>query len=395
MSILMFLTNLLPKDFRKDGFLYFSAILTWALVSFIYLKTVTINLQSLWQASALIAFIGLFFNNISHKKSPFNFSLTIIIEVGLLLVLIYFDNKQIIPILFALIASQLPAHFSRKKAMLILVIINSAYYVTLITAHPQQSIYTVLIFFVLQIFAFSVIEATLREQRAKEEISTINQELLATRFMLKESSQKQERLRISRDLHDVLGHQLTALALNLEVTQHKLPDEYKPLAEENLQQARQLLQGVRNVVKKMRDHDKLDLIAHINKLFAQLPNCQFHLESSSKSINESKPTINSLTLNNQLIFCLQEAISNALRHGKANIFTLDFQKTKNIINIQLTDNGKGCDKIIMGNGLKGMQERLKEFNGTVILQSNNKNKNKNNQPALGCTLHIQVEDSYD
>jgi len=223
----MFLSQLFHKDFFKDGFLYFSALLTWGLVSFIYLKSAELNVQSIWQTSALIFFIFLFFNNISHKKTRFYFSLTIIVEVSLLLILIYFDRLQIIPILFALIASQLPAHFQRKQAMLILLVINVAYYFTLITAHPQQSIYTVLIFFVLQIFAFSVIETTLREQRAKEEIGAINQELLATRFMLKESSKKQERLRISRDLHDVLGHQLTALALNLEVTQHKLPDEYK------------------------------------------------------------------------------------------------------------------------------------------------------------------------
>ena len=385
----MSLTYYFQKKFRKDGFLYFSALLTWALVSFIYLKPITISQQSLWQSMVLMVFILLFFNNISIKKTLFYFTLTVIIEVSLLLLLIYFDNKQIIPILFALVASQLPAHFNRGKAMLILVVINTAYYFTLITAHPQQSIYTVLIFFVLQIFAFSVIEATIREQRAKEEISAINQELLATRFMLQESSQKQERLRISRDLHDVLGHQLTALALNLEVTRHKLPDEYKPLAEENLCQAKQLLQDVRNVVKKMRDHDKLDLIAHIKKLFAQLPNCQFNFEGNNENTNKNKLTINSLTLNNQLIFCLQEAISNALRHGKADNFMLHFHQKKNRINISLTDNGKGCEKVIIGNGLKGMCERLNEFNGIVTLKSNN------NKQISGCTLHIQVEDSYD
>jgi signal transduction histidine kinase len=382
----MFLNQLFPKDFIKDSLLYFSALLTWGLVSFIYLKSAEINVQSIWQASALVFFIFLFFNNISHKKSRFYFSLIITVEVSLLLALIYFDHYQIIPILFALVASQLPAHFQRKQAMLILLIVNFAYYFTLITAHPQQSIYTVLIFFTLQVFAFSVIEATLKEQRAKEEIGAINQELLATRFMLKESSKKQERLRISRDLHDVLGHQLTALALNLEVTQHKLPNEYKPLAEENLQQAKQLLQGVRNVVKEMRTQEKLDLRSHLNNLFTQLPNCQFAIKSNLK---KNSVEIDSLTLNNQLIFCLQEAISNALRHGKANDFTLKFYRDKNHLTFELTDNGKGCNEIIAGNGLKGMQERLSEFNGKIELLT------QTNTTTSGCTLRIQVEDNYD
>jgi len=385
----MLLLSPLSKDFFKNGFLYFSALLTWGLVSFISLKSSGFNLQSVAQAITLILFIFLFINNISHKKTQFYFSITLVVETFLLLTLIYFDRLQVIPILFALIASQLPAQFQRKQAMVILIVINITYYFVLITAQPQQSIYTVLIFFVLQIFAFSVIEATLKEKKAKEEIRAINQELLAARFMLKESSQKQERLRISRDLHDVLGHQLTALALNLEVTQHKLPDEYKPLAEENLQQAKQLLQDVRNVVKEMRSQDKLDLLTHLNNLFLQLPNCSFTVKSDQ---DNNCIEVNSLTLNNQLIFCLQEAISNALRHGKANEFTLIFYKNKNIITLELTDHGKGCDEIVMGNGLTGMQERLSEFNGKVNLQ--NKINNKDNQ-ALGCTLHIQVEDSYD
>ena len=385
----MLLSSTLSKDFFKDGFLYFSALLTWGLVSFISLKSADLNLASVAQAITLILFIFLFFNNISHKKTRFYFSLTLAAETSLLLTLIYFDRLQIIPILFALVASQLPAQFHRKQALLILLTINIAYYFVLITAQPQQSIYTVLTFFVLQIFAFSVIEATLKEKKAKEELSAINQELLATRFMLKQSSQKQERLRISRDLHDVLGHQLTALALNLEVTQHKLPEQYQVAAAENLRQAKQLLQDVRNVVKEMRAQDKLDLHKHLNNLFSQLPHCQLSINKSPASHHIE---INSLTLNNQLVYCLQEGVTNALRHGKANEFIFNFYKNKNQISIDLTDNGKGCDEVIMGNGLKGMHERLKEFNGVVNLKTNQAN---NKKQSSGCTLHIQVEDSYD
>jgi len=371
------LKSLIPQNLRTNGFLYFSAILTWALVSFIYLKRSEINLQFIWQASALISFILLFFYNISTKKSLLPFSLTVLLEISLLLILIYFDNYQIIPILFALVATQLPAHFNRRQAIFILLLINIAYYFTLIADHPNQSIYTVLIFFVLQVFAFSVIEATLKEQKAKEEISAINQELLATRFMLKESSKKQERLRISRDLHDVLGHQLTALALNLEVTNHKVNDEFKVLTEQNLQQAKQLLQGVRNVVKEMRNEDQFDSIAHLNTLFQQLPNCQLTIKNTVM--------INSLSLNQQLIFCLQEGVSNALRHGKANNFELDLHKDNHIISIKLSDNGIGCQQLITGNGITGMKERLADYSGEVELTSTNK----------GCTLTIKVEDTYD
>jgi two-component system, NarL family, sensor histidine kinase DesK len=384
----MMTTSFNARNFHKDGFLLLSALLTWALVSFIYLRHLDLNSDFLWRAIALLGFISLFFSNIFIKNNLANFSVIISAQVLILLVLIYFDNYQIIPILLALIATQLPTQFKRNRAMLIILVINTAYYVVLMQAHPSQNIFTVLIFLVLQLFAFSVIEATLREQHAKEELAAINQELLATRFMLKESSKKQERLRISRDLHDVLGHQLTALALNLEVTNHKVADQFKSLTEANLKQAKQLLQEVRNVVKEMRSEEQLDLALTLNTLIQQLPNCQLNITSPEPN-NSIK--INSLNLTNQLMFCLQEGISNALRHGHANNFILEFYKNEQQLIFCLIDNGSGYHNYIAGNGLNGMHERLANFNGEIELIANH----NNNTPMNGCTLKIQVEDSYD
>jgi len=143
-----------------------------------------------------------------------------------------------------------------------------------------------------------------------------------------------------------------------------------------------LLQDVRNVVKEMRNQDQLDLKSTLEALIQQLPNCHLTMTNSQP---DRQISIHSLALRNQLILCLQEGISNALRHGQANDFVLDFQKNNHLINIDLSDNGIGCDKIIFGNGLHGMQERLENFKGTVKLIP---------QPT-GCTLKIQVEDNYD
>jgi signal transduction histidine kinase len=239
--------------------------------------------------------------------------------------------------------------------------------------------FQVIIYFMLQVFGFSAIETILREERAKEELAAINQELLATRFMLKASSQKQERLRISRDLHDAIGHQLTALSLNLEVAKHKVSEEFKPLLQENLQLAKTLLGNVRQVVKEMREEEQIDLVLSLQNLINQLPNCRLQVISSSD--------INSLQLKQQLMFCLQEGVSNALRHGKANLFTLACEKMSNSLVINLSDNGTVTTKNNenFGSGLAGMNERLIDFSGKVALIDN----------ESGCTLKIQVEDCYD
>ncbi len=59
-----------------------------------------------------------------------------------------------------------------------------------------------------------------QQTEARDEQRRLNSELRATRALLAESARVNERTRISRELHDLLGHQLTALTLNLEVAGH-------------------------------------------------------------------------------------------------------------------------------------------------------------------------------
>ena len=59
-----------------------------------------------------------------------------------------------------------------------------------------------------------------QQAQARDEQRRLNAELRATRALLAESARVNERTRISRELHDLLGHHLTALSLNLEVASH-------------------------------------------------------------------------------------------------------------------------------------------------------------------------------
>lgn len=371
----------LPEHLRKDWLLHFSGFITWSVICYLSLVNLDFGQTFVLKLLAFIifylSFAWIIFSD-KRAESKINKRL-LVVEVVTVLLLISSDTYNVAAILLVLIATQLPSMFTRKKALLLMFFITVAHFTIVYDGSFISGFFQVIIYFMLQVFGFSAIETILREAKAKEELAAINQELLATRFMLKASSKKQERLRISRDLHDAIGHQLTALSLNLEVAKHKVSEEFKPLLQENLQLAKTLLSNVRQVVKEMREEEQIDLVSSLENLINQLPNCQLTVKSSID--------INSLQLKQQLMFCLQEGVSNALRHGKANLFTLACEKMSNSLVINLSDNGTVTNKNNenFGSGLAGMNERLIDFSGKVDLIVNDS----------GFTLKIQVEDCYD
>ena len=76
------------------------------------------------------------------------------------------------------------------------------------------------VFAALQVFVAAMVEVARRERRARAEAAALTVELTAAQSRLAEASRTTERLRIARDMHDTIGHQLTALAVNLEVATH-------------------------------------------------------------------------------------------------------------------------------------------------------------------------------
>jgi signal transduction histidine kinase len=79
------------------------------------------------------------------------------------------------------------------------------------------------VFAAFEAFSLYTSELAARERRTSEELARVNAELVAAQGLLADRSRAAERLRISRDLHDVAGHHLTALSLALEAARHAPP----------------------------------------------------------------------------------------------------------------------------------------------------------------------------
>ena len=215
-----------------------------------------------------------------------------------------------------------------------------------------------------------------QQTEAREVQRRLNAELRATRALLAESSRLGERMRISRDLHDLMGHHLTALSLNLEVASHLSTEPAVVHVRQAQTVAKLLLTDVREVVSQLRESDSIDLSEALASLVEGVPGLDIELDLPEKfSIGDPRRA-------QVLLRCAQEVITNTVRHAAATNLVLSFARdgTRNVI-MHARDDGHGADQLASGNGLNGMRERLAEFGGQLDIVTS-----KGNGFALSITL---------
>ena len=199
-----------------------------------------------------------------------------------------------------------------------------------------------------------------QQAEAREEQRRLNAELRATRALLAESSRLGERMRVSRALHDLVGHHLTALSLNLEVASHLVSGQAQEHVRQAQSVARLLLSDVREVVSQLREDDSIDLTAALHALVEGVPGLQIHLDLPARF------TVDDPRRAQLLLRCAQEIITNTVRHAGARNLWLAFERTSDRrLAIHARDDGHGSAQLKHGNGLSGMQERLSQFGGQL------------------------------
>lgn len=207
-------------------------------------------------------------------------------------------------------------------------------------------------------FIFSMVANQQAEER--EELRRLNSELRATRALLAESTRIAERMRIARDLHDLVGHHLTALTLNLEVASHLTNDTAREHVVKAQTTAKQLLADVREVVSELRQDDAIDLTQALRSLTEGVPGLDVHLGIPQRFGVEDPRRAQ------MLLRCVQEVLTNTVRHAKARNLWLTFRHSgPDELRLEARDDGAGAGEIRPGNGLNGMRERLAEFGGTL------------------------------
>ena len=186
-------------------------------------------------------------------------------------------------------------------------------------------------------FVFITSLVALQQVQAREEQRRLNAELRATRALLAESARVNERTRISRELHDLLGHHLTALSLNLEVAGHLTEGHAQEHVQPGAHAGRLLLTDVREAVSQLRESGAIDLGAALRPLAENVPKLDIHMDI------EQPLTVDDPERAHVLLRCAQEAITNAVRHAGARNLWLSARRQGSDVVLQIRDDGRGSD----------------------------------------------------
>jgi two-component system, NarL family, sensor histidine kinase DesK len=187
-----------------------------------------------------------------------------------------------------------------------------------------------------------------------------NQELRAARRELANRAVSEERLRIARDLHDLLGHTLSLIALKSELaTKLAESDPRRAQAEmADVQRvSRQALEEVRDTVQGFRRRGFADELAGARSaLSAAGIDCQ--IEGSATDL----PT----EVEDLLAWALREATTNVVRHSGARVCRINLSTDTNEVALQVDNDGAPAHTgSSNGTGLVGLAERARRLDGTL------------------------------
>ena len=212
-----------------------------------------------------------------------------------------------------------------------------------------------------QFFAIFAMSKARSESLAREALQQTHQQLLDAQGKLAEQAADTERLRIARDLHDSLGHHLTALVIQLQVAEYLVDHAHKSQLQHCHQLAKQLLQDIRHSVSQLREPQKPHLASQCRALAQNFP--QLKLQCQISADLELDP------LSTALLFRVcQEALTNSIRHSSASEATVEVWRHRSTIHLRYQDNGQ-CPQwpLHEGNGLQGMRERIEQAGGKLLL----------------------------
>ena len=306
-------------------------------------------------------------SNLGSRRYPVLKLLGLALMTGAAAAVGWYSHSGLSAMLMVVIAMVLPWVLPVWLGVLFIVLQDLGL-VAVFSSFPDYSVQLALLqtflFVGISVLSFTVSTVASQQAEQREAQRRLNSELRATRALLAESTRIAERMRIARDLHDLIGHHLTALSLNLEVASHLTNEAAGAHVRKAQSTARLLLADVREAVSELRQDDAIDLTQALRSLTEGVPGLSVHVIMPPRfSVEDPRRA-------QVLLRCAQEIITNTAKHAGARNLWLNFAYAEeSLLGLHARDDGRGAEHVEPGNGLSGMRERLAEFGGSVTLET--------------------------
>jgi signal transduction histidine kinase len=217
--------------------------------------------------------------------------------------------------------------------------------------------------------AFGLGRMAAAEAEKRRWLQALLAEQLSGEHLLAEQMRYSERMQIARELHDLMGHHLTALNLQLQLGGALLARADSGGAGQALGRAQgvaaQLLADVRESVSQQRSSQRIDLSAALQALAEGIASTRIEL-----AVDEAARDLGPRAAH-ALLRCVQEGVTNSVRHAGARRVQVELRGEGEEVAVSIDDDGRGAPAWHegrtegFGNGLAGMAERMAELGGQM------------------------------
>jgi signal transduction histidine kinase len=205
-------------------------------------------------------------------------------------------------------------------------------------------------------------------------------------------AQETERTRISQELHDEIGQLITAILFNVSAVERGLPKNASPEIQERIADTNELIEQLMKHVTSM----SLELRPPMLQDLGLIPTLRWYIKNSAKRLGvtihydfDDIECRYSDEIETAIYRIVQEALSNAVRHGQADEVRVSLICSDSTLELIVIDNGKGFepeevfsyDGDNKGAGLLGIRERVTNLGGKVVITS---------EPDGGATLNVTI-----
>jgi len=257
-------------------------------------------------------------------------------------------------------------------------------------AHPiaqlvrELAVWTAALAFVIVISRMLLVQHKARTEMEAlaGRLGDANEQLRVQAAEIGELAKAQERNRIARDIHDVLGHYLTVVHVQLEAAKtlfKREPETARAAVIKAQALTREGLSEVRRSVALLRDSRSTErpLLAAIEKLASE---CKADgIDAAVRLRGTPRPLPEPVEIT--LYRAAQEALTNVRRHARASRLDIELAFASGSgIRLRVEDDGVGSDLLNQGFGLVGLRERAASVGGTMSIRS-----------ALGDGFTLEIE----